>query len=301
MAAHQQVGSFEVINQLGKLQKNGGNVASYFCDPEGRVIHALTGPEPAQELLAEARWALERVHQGKVDPSEVATAHREAMESLQQRGRTSALYQIHQLLARDGLPALADVYRNIFENILGQPLSSPDSELDHAARAFAAAGRSKLPILLILHQGRDNQAVLREWRRTQSGDGQSQTSSIAGLADCYVVVALPLADLPAFSRRLGVPPYAAPDRGSPLFVIARSNARQLSAVTTWDKTADLAYSLAQGAVQEAKEHERSTSQLSSLLAAIKPVDAGLSAQVRVLLADSARREAQRVTPTKHGG
>jgi hypothetical protein len=301
VAAHQQVGSFEVINQLGKLEKNGGNVASYFCDPDGRVIHSLTGPAPAEELLAEARWALARVHEGKVDASEVATAHREAMESLEQRGRTAALYQIHRLLARERPPLLADVYRNIFENILGQRLSSPDSELDHAAQAFAAAGRSKLPILLILHKGRDNQSVLREWRRTLSGGSQSQPSSIAGLADCYVVVALPLADLPAFSHRLGVPPYAAPDQGSPLFVIARSNARQLSAVTTWDKTAELAYSLAQGAVQEAKEHNRSSSQISSLLAVVEPVDAGLSAQVRMLLADSARRGSRLGPVTKHGG
>ena len=58
VAAHQQVGSFEVVNQFGKLQKNGGNVASYFCDPAGRVIHALTGPASAEELLAEARWAV---------------------------------------------------------------------------------------------------------------------------------------------------------------------------------------------------------------------------------------------------
>ena len=99
------------------------------------------------------------------------------MESLQQRGRTKAPYQIHRLLAREQLPALKDVYRNIFENILGQRLSQPETELDHAERAFAAAGRSKLPILLILHKGGDNQAVLHEWQRTVTG--QSQTMAAA--------------------------------------------------------------------------------------------------------------------------
>jgi hypothetical protein len=36
VAAHQQAGSFEVVNQARVLVKNGGNVASYFCTPDGR-------------------------------------------------------------------------------------------------------------------------------------------------------------------------------------------------------------------------------------------------------------------------
>ena len=115
------------------------------------------------------------------------------------------------------------------------------------------------------------------------------------------MVALPVSELAAFSRRLGVSPYAAPDQGSPLFVIARSNARQLSAVTTWDKTDDLAYALAQGIVQEAKEHDRSSSQLRSLLAAVEPMDAGLSTQVRRLLTESNRRAPRPGTTTNNGG
>ena len=286
MAAHQQVGSFEVVNQFGNLQKNGGNVASYFCTPDGRVIHALSGPAPAEELLAEARWAVEFKHAAEGNVSRVATAHREAMESLEQRGRMEAHYKIHRLLAQEQLPALKNVYRDIFENIVGQRLSQPESELDHAERAFAAARRSKLPILLILHKGGDNQAVLHDWQRTVAGQSQTMATTFDALTRCYVVVALPVAELAAFSRRLGVSPYAAPDQGSPLFVIARSNARQLSAVTTWDKTNDLAYALAQGIVQEAKEHDRSSSQLRSALAAIEPLDVELSTQVRKLLAES---------------
>ena len=114
-----------------------------------------------------------------------------------------------------------------------------------------------------------------------------------------MVIALPVKELPALSRRLGVSPYAAPDQGSPLFVITRSNARQLAAVTTWDKTADLAYALAQGIVQEAKEHDRSAPQLRTLLAAVEPIDAGLSSQVRKLLSESSRRSGS--GPLAHNG
>jgi hypothetical protein len=301
VAAHQQVGSFEVVNQFGNLQKNGGNVASYFCTPDGRVIHALAGPAKAEELLAEAHWAVALEHEAEGDAGRFATAHREAMQSLEQRGRTAAPYQIHRLLAREQVPALKDVYRNVFENIVGQRLSQPETELDHAERAFAAAKRSKLPILLILHKGGDNQTVLREWEWTVTGKSQTLGRAFDALTRCYVVVALPLSELAAFSHRLGVSPYAAPDQGSPLFVIARSNARQLSAVTTWDKTDELAYALAQGIVQEAKEHDRSRAQLWSLLAAVEPLDAGLSAQVQELLAASTRRAKRLRTATNNGG
>ncbi len=289
VSAHQQVGSFEVVNQFGILQKNGGNVASYFCTPDGRVIHGLTGPASAEELLAEARWAVELDREARGNAVQVAAGHREACESLEQRGSRSTLVQIHRLLSEQPLPLLKDVYRRVFADILAQPLSGPETELDGAERAFAAAKRAKLPILLILHKAARTSDVLREWERTVAGRGLVRSQPLDALARCYVVIALPINELPALSRRLGVSPYAAPDQGSPLFVITRSNARQLAAVTTWDKTADLAYALAQGIVQEAKEHDRSGPQLRRLLAAVEPSDAGLSNQVRRLLSESSRR------------
>jgi hypothetical protein len=172
---------------------------------------------------------------------------------------------------------------------LRQPLSGPGSELDGALRAFAAAKREKLPVLLILHKAAQTSDVLREWERTVAGRGLVRSLLLDALARCYAVIALPIDELPALSRRLGVSQYAAPDQGSPLFVITRSNARQLAAVTTWDKTDDLAYAVAQGIIQEAKEHDRSDSQLRTLLAAVEPIDAGLSNQVRKLLSESSRR------------
>jgi len=121
----------------------------------------------------------------------------------------------------------------------------------------------------------------------------SRSNALTTLARSYVVVALRLEELPALSHQLGIAPYAAPDRGSPLFVIARSDARQLSAVTTWDKSNQLAYAMAQGIVQEAKEHERTPEQLRALLAVVDPVDAGLGDQVRKLLGEPDKAGAHR--------
>src|SRR4029077_10708163 len=39
----------------------GGNVASYFCAPDGRVLHLVAGPVDAATLLREARWVVENV------------------------------------------------------------------------------------------------------------------------------------------------------------------------------------------------------------------------------------------------
>jgi hypothetical protein len=53
VATYMKVGTFEIING----QKVGGNVASYFCQPDGAVIHMVPGKVGADALLTEARWA----------------------------------------------------------------------------------------------------------------------------------------------------------------------------------------------------------------------------------------------------
>ena len=55
VSSHQKVGTFEKIGN----QKVGGNVASYFCRPNGTVIHAIAGPVDQSTFLAEARFAVE--------------------------------------------------------------------------------------------------------------------------------------------------------------------------------------------------------------------------------------------------
>jgi hypothetical protein len=50
------VATFRIV---GGGQKQGGNVASYFCAPDGRVLHVVAGPVDAATLLREARWVVE--------------------------------------------------------------------------------------------------------------------------------------------------------------------------------------------------------------------------------------------------
>ncbi len=55
VSAFQKVATFRIVNG----QKQGGNVASYFCAPDGRVLHAVAGPVDAGTLLREAKWIRE--------------------------------------------------------------------------------------------------------------------------------------------------------------------------------------------------------------------------------------------------
>lgn len=287
MPAFQQVGSFEVVDEHGKLQRNGGNVASYFCTPDGRVIHAVTGPVAATELLDEAHWAV-AAHDAAVagQPSDVpvlsARAHRLVPQHEARQGRTSNSRAIHQLLANQPLPSVNAIYQEVFERILGQRVNLPGNGVEQVAEAVDSAKNRKLPILFILHKDKGNAAAVATWNQLLA-QHRNKYDPLAKLAASYVVITLPLDSLPAVSQRLGIRPYAAPDNSSPLFVVARPDARQLAAVTTWDKSAELTRALALGMVQEAKEQPRTGEQLAQLLPLVQPVDASLGGEVRRLM------------------
>ena len=273
------------------MQRNGGNVASYFCTPQGRVIDAVTGPVAADELLDEAQWAVAAYDEAKAGgaagdlPVLMARAHRQASSQGKGRARTSQHAAIHQLLAGNPLPPLSAVYQQIFEQILGQRVNLPGDGLEQVAEAVAEATTRKLPLLFILHKENTNASAVFQWKSVVAQHERIKGNPLAKLAEPYVVIALPLNALPAASQRLGIRPFAAPDNSSPLLVVTRPNGRQLSAVTTWNKTDELTRAMAQGLVQEAKERPRSSEQLAQLLKLVTPVDSRLAGDVRRLLAD----------------
>ena len=55
VSSFQKVATFRIVNG----QKQGGNVASYFCAPDGRVLDVIAGPVDAATLLKEAKWVVE--------------------------------------------------------------------------------------------------------------------------------------------------------------------------------------------------------------------------------------------------
>jgi hypothetical protein len=60
VSSFQRVATFRIVGK----QKQGGNVATYFCAPDGRVLHALAGPVDAQTMLRESQWVVTTAEKG---------------------------------------------------------------------------------------------------------------------------------------------------------------------------------------------------------------------------------------------
>ena len=56
-SSFQKVATFKIVGAA----KQGGNVASYFCAPDGRVLHIIAGPVDSATFLREAKWVVETV------------------------------------------------------------------------------------------------------------------------------------------------------------------------------------------------------------------------------------------------
>jgi hypothetical protein len=54
VASFQKVATFKIVGN----QKQGGNVAAYFCAPDGRVLHVVAGPVDAATMLHESKWVV---------------------------------------------------------------------------------------------------------------------------------------------------------------------------------------------------------------------------------------------------
>jgi hypothetical protein len=148
IATYMKVGTFQIVDG----QKQGGNVASYFCLSDGSVVHAVPGKVDAKTLLTEARWAHDTrkfaltkstdLVQGDVDAIKfrflIRQAHEERfnMERNPARQKTSSarlpetlpsnlstLVQAHWYLAMDPLAKIDTVFPFVWERILNERLS----------------------------------------------------------------------------------------------------------------------------------------------------------------------------------
>lgn len=55
VTSYQKVATFKIVGG----QKQGGNVATYFCAQDGRVLHCVAGPVDAATFLREAKWVVD--------------------------------------------------------------------------------------------------------------------------------------------------------------------------------------------------------------------------------------------------
>jgi hypothetical protein len=78
VSAFQKVGTFRIVNG----QKQGGNVAAYFCAPDGRVLHVVAGPVNAPTMLREAKWVVSSVEKALDDNKKTGKPFKSIMREL---------------------------------------------------------------------------------------------------------------------------------------------------------------------------------------------------------------------------
>src|SRR5215212_7493444 len=148
VSTYLKVGTFQIVNG----QKQGGNVASYFCLADGSVLHAVPGQTNAEKLLSEARWAYEirkaalthstELASRNVDKRKYADVIRKAHveryhnEGGQRWGNSPTAIpanmprnvgpqaQAHWLLAKGSLASIENVYPTVWTQILREQLST---------------------------------------------------------------------------------------------------------------------------------------------------------------------------------
>lgn len=267
------------------MQKNGGNVASHFLTSTGRVIHSVTGPVSAKVLLDEAKWAVNLFEQSKSKPYNsrsqyVSWAHQEASWSpVSNQDR-----KVHELLSMRPLPKLQLVYEEIFEKILGQKVSEAGPRLAQAARRLEFAKKTGRPILFVMHE-------------KGHFSNPNFNSAMRPILSEYVVIAMPLREGPALSQLTGQPPFEVSSSARPLFVVTRSDCKQLTAVAGWNHQ-QLAAGLADGWVDALERARPSVGKLvraQRILRGVSPAAAERAKQLTIQVqreAKAAREKAK---------
>ncbi|HEV3006066.1 MAG TPA: hypothetical protein VGX78_16475 [Pirellulales bacterium] len=235
VAAYQQVGDFEVTKVNGQVQKNGGNVVSYFLTPEGRVIDALVGPVTADKFLSEAQWSEQLFQQ--------TTQHRavDSIALVRQAHLAQPADRVHQFLAENPLAPLPAVYEYVFETLANQKVGQERAGATAATAALEKANKSGRPVLLVLTRANaDRRAHDAATERLLDRLGMSPA---ARPAKSCLVVWLPIDELPALSNLTDVPAYDLAERTTPTMVLLRPSGEQIAAIRAEADSRDLAAKL----------------------------------------------------------
>jgi len=232
IAAYQQVGDFEVTKVNGQVQKNGGNVVSYFLTPKGLVIDAVVGPVQADKLLSEAQWSEQLFEQISKRPA------MNQVELVRQAHLAQSADRVHQFLAQKPLAPLPVVFEYVFEKLANQKVAKDRGGAIAAGASLEKARKSGRPVLLVLFKGNtDHPAYDAATARLLHS---LATSAAARPAKSCLVVPLPIDELPALSNLADVPAYDLAERATPTMVLLRPSGEQIEAIPAALDPRDLA-------------------------------------------------------------
>jgi hypothetical protein len=139
---------------------------------------------------------------------------------------------VHQLLAAESLATLRRVYPLIFEGLARERLPVEIRVVRSAVADLQRARRLGLPVLFVLHPDRR--------RGKQSAPPWLDDPSVAAPLEEYVVVSLPLEQLPALSSQVDLSVFDVSRSGSTVLVWADSTGRQVDSLVAPVDAKDLA-------------------------------------------------------------
>ena len=191
------------------MVKNGGNVVSYFCTPEGQLLHAVGGPVSGEKLLAEARWArdlaLDMQNKSRQSKAEFV---RKAHENASRRGQThswqdsnrSSQAHVHRLLSQYAYMPMSKVEMKLFRSLSGEKFESNRSEICNASEAFAQAEKRNRPILLVLRSNDQMTHSRSRWQQPSRNASVLNDYKVKRLLKKFEVASFPKIQLVAFSN-----------------------------------------------------------------------------------------------------
>jgi hypothetical protein len=149
-SSFQKVATFKIVGGA----KQGGNVASYFCAPDGRVLHVIAGPVDAATMLREARWVVETTKKAMADANGDGAAfkayfrkaHAERLRT--EHGLVVEAVTYDPVVAQDPNSALTyndPTGRPLAPKLPPPPIDGPDVTFrDKQENAKASAGAARL-------------------------------------------------------------------------------------------------------------------------------------------------------------
>jgi len=149
VSSFQKVATFQIVNG----QKQGGNVASYFCAPDGRVLHCVAGPVDAATMLREARWVVDSVKKAMEESKKTEVP----FKALFRRWHADRLRQEHGLVVEpetfdaptsredDPLTYNDPSGRPVLPVLILPPIDGPDVEFRAMAKVAAEADAVGVP------------------------------------------------------------------------------------------------------------------------------------------------------------
>jgi hypothetical protein len=246
----------------GQVQKNGGNVVSYFLTPQGNVINAVVGPVKPEKLLSEAQWAVDTWKKATEFSPKNAYAQ---IQYLAQAHASMSGDRTHQLLAENPLVPLPMIQQEIFEKLAGQKASINRTDIELAAVGFQKAEQKGMPVLLVLTRAKTKRG---EWdsATAQLLVGLNTKPTALAVRNC-VLVLLPIDELPALTNLVSLRDLELAERQTPTMVLTRSDGTQIVALSPQTNPRDIAQQL-WNAVNEAR-----LGQVEKLIAAGKTREA----------------------------